>query len=76
MNPSTTSYAPNDPRRRLAELSTEINWSIADADPYKVLNEILWKDAKGTGSKMPEPRESGITIPGGKQTKQPDGDGD
>jgi YVTN family beta-propeller protein len=76
VNPSTTSYAPNDPRRRLAELSTEINWSVADADPYKVLNEILWKDAKGTDSKMPEPRESRIAIPGGHQAKQPGGDGD
>ena len=76
VNPSTTSYAPNDPRRRLAELSSKMNWSVADADPCSVLNEILWKDAKGTGSKMPEPRVSRITVPGGQRLAQPDGDDD
>lgn len=67
VNPSMSSYAPNDPRRRLAELSAEMNWNRADADPYNVLNEVLWKDARGTGSKMPEPRVSGIKLPGKPQ---------
>ena len=64
MNPSSSSYGAGDPRRRLARLSAGMNWSIADAVPYKVLNEILWKDAKGVNSKVPELRASTITVPG------------
>ncbi len=74
VNPSITSYELDDPRRHLAELSSEMNWSVADAADYGVLNEILWKDAKGIDSKMPEPRVSGITFPGGQQATQPDDD--
>jgi YVTN family beta-propeller protein len=66
VNPSMSSYAPNDPRRHLAELSHDMDWSRADADPYNVLNDVLWKDARGTGAKMPEPRATGITVPGQK----------
>jgi DNA-binding beta-propeller fold protein YncE len=72
VNPKTTSYAPNDPRRRLAELSSKMNWSVADADPYNVLNEVLWKDVKGTSSKMPEPRGNSITVPGQKHADRDD----
>jgi YVTN family beta-propeller protein len=72
VNPKTTSYAPNDPRRHLAELSSKMNWSVADADPYNILNEVLWKDAKGTGSKMPEPRGNSITVPGQKHVDSDD----
>jgi YVTN family beta-propeller protein len=75
VNPSVASYAPEDPRRRLAELSSRIDWDVADAAPYAVLNEILWKDAKGTDSKVPELRANSIVVPGG-QTTRPDGDGD
>jgi hypothetical protein len=64
MNPSISSYGFNDPRSRLAKLSAKMNWSIADAVPYNVLNEILWKDAKGTNSRVPELRASTITVPG------------
>jgi hypothetical protein len=53
-----------------------MNWSVADADPCSVLNEVLWKDAKGAGSKIPKLRVSRITVPGGQQATQPDGDGD
>lgn len=63
VNPPTTSYAPNDPRRRLAELSSQMDWGAADDVPYRVLNEILWADAKGTDSKMPELRVSGMAVP-------------
>lgn len=62
VNPSLASYRSNDPRRHLAELSTEMNWSVADAVPYRILNEILWKDAKGMSAKTPALRVS--KIPG------------
>ena len=72
VNPQMTSYAPNDPRLRLAELSSRMNWSVADDVPYRVFNEILWEDAKGTDSKMPELRVSGMAVPEGQQAT--DGD--
>lgn len=76
VNPSVTSLALADPRRRLAKVSSEMNWAVADAVPYSVLNEILWKDAKGVDSKMPELRVSKIVLPGEKQALDPDGDFD
>ena len=75
VNPSLASYAPNDPRGHLAKLSSTMNWSVADSAPCQALNEILWKDAKGTDAIMPELRVSKIAVPGGEQTMQPD-DGD
>lgn len=75
VNPPLTAYALGDPLRRLAELSSEMNWSIADAVPYAVLNEILWKDAKGTDSELPALRVSTLTVPGAQQPTEPDGDG-
>jgi hypothetical protein len=64
MNSGASSYAAGDPRRRLARLSSEMNWKVADAVPYKILNEILWKDAKGVNSKEPELRTNTINVPG------------
>ena len=55
VNPNIESYASNDPRLRLAVLSSEMNWEVADAAPYQLLNEVLWEDAKDPNSKMPEP---------------------
>lgn len=72
VNPRKASYSPGDPRRRLAELSSAINWSVADAAPYRVLNEILWRDAKGANSAMPPLPASGLRIPGSGR----EGDGD
>jgi YVTN family beta-propeller protein len=75
VNPSQASYAPNDPRGQLAKLSSAMNWSAADDVPYATLNEILWKDAKGTDTILPELRVSTIAVPGGGQTTQAsDGD--
>lgn len=76
VNPSITSYGINDPRRRLAKISSKLNWSVADAVPYKVLNEILWKDAKGMDSKVPELKISKLALPEDLQTTQPDADDD
>jgi len=53
VNPNIESYASNNPRLRLAVLSSEMNWESADAAPYQLLNEVLWEDAKGPNSKMP-----------------------
>jgi hypothetical protein len=36
-------------------LSSEMNWEVADAAPYQLLNEVLWEDAKDPNSKMPKP---------------------
>ena len=62
VNPPIASYDSKDPRLRLALLSSKMNWKVADAAPYQLLNEILWKDAKGSNSKMPEPRVSKIAV--------------
>ncbi len=72
VNPPLTSYAPDDPMRHLAELSSQMNWSVADAAPYNILNEILWKDAKGADSPLPELRASMLNVPGAGS--QPDSD--
>jgi len=39
-----------------------MNWKVADAAPYRLLNEVLWKDAKGPHSKMPKPRVSKLVT--------------
>jgi Phosphoesterase family len=75
VNPSVASYAPNDPRRQLAELSSEMNWKVADAAAYDVLDRVLWADVKGAGSAMPAPRESTLALSGVQQAGQ-SGDGD
>jgi len=76
VNPSASSYAPNNPFRHLAELSSTMNWSVADAAPYDILNEILWKDAMGAYAVLPELRVSRITVPGEEQEMEFDGDDD
>jgi len=63
VNPSLTSYALGDPRRRLAEASTRMNWNVADAVPYAILNEMLWKNAKGANAKPPELRFHKLALP-------------
>ena len=75
VNPSVASYAPGDPRRQLAELSSDMNWKVADAAPYDVLNQVLWADVKGADSARPELRESTLAVPGVQQAGQT-GDGD
>jgi YVTN family beta-propeller protein len=62
VNPSIESYASNDPRLRLAVLSSKMNWKVADAAPYRLLNEVLWKDARGPNAKMPKPRVSKLSA--------------
>ena len=62
VNPKIESYASKDPRRRLALLSSKMNWKVADAAPYQLLNEVLWKDAKGPNSKMPKLRVSKLVA--------------
>ena len=54
-------------------ISSGINWSVADAAPYRVLNEVLWKDAKGPGSAMPAPKVSAEGVSQGS-SRQADGD--
>jgi hypothetical protein len=49
---------------------------VADAAPYAILNEILWKDAKGADSTVPALRSSEVSVPGGQGFTQPDGGGD
>ncbi|MHB8793779.1 MAG: bifunctional YncE family protein/alkaline phosphatase family protein [Thermoleophilia bacterium] len=75
MNPGLGSYAPNSQLRRMAELSMTMNWGVADAAPYAVLNEILWKDARGAFATVPGLRSSSLNLPG-QQEEDEDGDGD
>jgi len=76
MNPSISSYASKDPRRRLALLSSKMNWKVADAAPYWLLNEVLWKDAKGPNAKMPKPRVSKLTMFDKNKARNSQHDGD
>jgi YVTN family beta-propeller protein len=62
VNPSIESYASKDPRLRLAVLSSKMNWKVADAAPYRLLNEVLWKDARGPNAKMPKLRVSKLVA--------------
>jgi len=62
VNPSTSAYNSRDPRLRLAVLSSKMNWKVADAAPYRILNEILWRDAKGPNAKMPKLRVSAFAM--------------
>jgi phospholipase C len=62
VNPKILAYNSKDPRRRLALLSSKMNWKVADAAPYRLLNEVLWKDSKGPKSKMPKPRVSKLAM--------------
>jgi hypothetical protein len=39
-----------------------MNWKVADAAPYRILNEVLWKDARGPNAKMPKLRVSALTM--------------
>lgn len=72
VNPTITAYKPGDPRRRLAKAASKMKWNVADAVPWKVLNEMLWKDAKGAHAKMPELRVSRLDLP--KELVQRDDD--
>ena len=62
VNMNIASYDSKDPRLRLALLSSKMNWKVADAAPYRLLNEVLWKDAKGPNSKVPKPRVSKLAM--------------
>ncbi|MGD0278584.1 MAG: bifunctional YncE family protein/alkaline phosphatase family protein [Smithella sp.] len=62
VNPNLSSYNSRDPRLRLAVLSSKMNWKVADAAPYRILNEVLWKDARGPNAKMPKLRVSALTM--------------
>jgi len=62
VNPAVAALGRKDPRRQLAILSSKMNWKIADAVPYQILNEILWKSVKGTKAKMPKLRFSKLTF--------------
>ncbi|MDQ7825127.1 MAG: bifunctional YncE family protein/alkaline phosphatase family protein [Candidatus Eremiobacteraeota bacterium] len=67
VNPTTASLDRKDPRRRLAIESSRMNWKVADAAPYRLLNEILWKSVKGPESKAPELRISKLKYLENKQ---------
>jgi len=78
VNMNIASYDSKDPRLRLALLSSKMNWKVADAVPYQLLNEILWKDAKGPNSKMPKLRVSKLAMldKNRARTSRHDGDDD
>lgn len=76
VNPTISSYNSKDPRRRLALLSSKMNWKVADAAPYWLLNEVLWKDAKGPNAKLPKPRVSKLTMFDKNKARNSQYDGD
>jgi len=57
-NPKLSALNPKDYRYRLAVLSRKMNWKTADSIPDQLLNEILWKNAKGPNVPMRKPRFS------------------
>jgi YVTN family beta-propeller protein len=76
VNPNILSYNSKDPRLRLALLSSKMNWKVADAAPYRLLNEVLWKDAKGPNAKMPKPRVSKLAMFDKNKARNSKHDGD
>ncbi|MGA9109959.1 MAG: alkaline phosphatase family protein [Syntrophobacteraceae bacterium] len=78
VNPTLSAYNSRDPRLRLALLSSKMNWKVADAAPYMILNEVLWRDAKGPNAKMPKLRVSAFAMfdKNKAQNSRHDGDGD
>ena len=78
VNPTLSAYNSRDPRLRLAVLSSKMNWKVADAAPYRILNEILWRDAKGPNAKRPKLRVSAFAMFDNNKARnfQPDGDDD
>jgi len=76
VNPSTASLDLKDPRRLLATQSSQMNWKVADAAPYRLLNEVIWKSVKGPKAKMPEPRVSKLNSLKKKQAGSSERDGD
>ena len=73
VNPPISGMSKNDPRRRLALMSSKMNFSREDAAPVAQLNEILWKTAKGPSSAVPAPR---VNEPPGlrRETRSEDDD--
>ncbi len=58
-------YATNPPKNPTAQQSMELDFSHADSANTAVLNEILWRDAKGNVP-MPEPKHGVIPVAGDK----------
>ena len=58
INPSLNALNRSDPRRRLAALSSRMDFEHPDSAPARLLNEILWKSVKGAQAKMPAPKRS------------------
>jgi hypothetical protein len=70
INPQPSKLSAGDPRRRLVELSDEMDFRRADAAPTALLNEVVWKSVRGISSEPPPMRVSN-TLPAAN-----DGDGD
>jgi hypothetical protein len=54
--------------------SDAMNFAVADAVPYDVLNRILWHSMRGTDAPPPPPVRSGFAF--GLRRDAPDDDGD
>jgi hypothetical protein len=75
MNPTLNALGKSDPRRRLAELCSQMNFKVEDAVPSHILNEALWQSVKGPGAKAPALRSN--QLPGlGRTESRPDPDDD
>jgi DNA-binding beta-propeller fold protein YncE len=56
--PALVKLKLKDPRRKLALLSSRMDFTRADSAPSGLLNEILWKSVKGANAVAPAPRHS------------------
>jgi hypothetical protein len=75
MNPTLTSLGRSDPRRRLAEACSKMNFQVEDSVPTQLLNEALWQSVKGAGAKAPTLRSSDLEGVGRAAARR-DGDDD
>jgi hypothetical protein len=56
--PAVSITARNGPDAPMAKESLEIDFSKPDRIPMTLMNEILWKNAKGAESEMPPTRHT------------------
>ncbi|HZK82387.1 MAG TPA: hypothetical protein VFC46_15000, partial [Humisphaera sp.] len=72
ITPKLSKLSAADPRRKLVELSNQMDFRRADAAPTPLLNEVVWKSVRGVDSEPP-PRRVSNALP---KVKDKDGDGD
>jgi len=71
INPQPADLSAADPRRRLVELSDQMDFRRADAAPTALVNEVVWKSVRGVDSEPPARRVSN-SLPAAKDDDDDD----